>query len=271
MITVLGASGFIGSHLVDTLSRRGLNFYAPQRNEDLTGKDLGDIIYCIGLTADAKYKPHETVEAQVCKLQEVIQYCSFRSIVYCSSTRVYIHNKENTNEDAPISVDVNDSFELFNLTKLLSESLLKNTVKNYKSVRLSNVIGNDFTSENFITSIVKDAICNKKVVMRTTPDSSKDYIFIDDAVNLILQIALSPDSKGIYNIASGYNTNNESILNELSTLTSAEVVYSENPEKIIFLPIDISKIIVEFGFKPTQNIIGLLPNIIDSYRNNNLV
>jgi nucleoside-diphosphate-sugar epimerase len=269
MITILGASGFIGSHLVATLLEREISFYAPQRNENLIGKDLGDIIYCIGLTSDAKYKPHETIEAQVFKLQEIIKFCNFKSIVYCSSTRVYIHNIESADEDLPIRVDVNDSFELFNLTKLLSESLLKNTVKNYKSVRLSNVIGNDFASENFITSIVKDAVLNKKVILRTTRDSSKDYIFIDDAVDLILQIALSPNSKGIYNVASGKNIDNESISNKISLLTGAEIIYSENAEKIIFPSIDVSKVKREFNFKATQNIIDILPDIINHYKQNN--
>jgi nucleoside-diphosphate-sugar epimerase len=271
MITILGASGFIGSHLVNVLRQRGVKYYAPNRNEDLTGKELGDVIFCIGLTSDAKYKPHETIDAQVIKLQELILNSKYNSILYCSSTRVYIHNKDITDEDTLIGVDVNDSFELFNLTKLLSESLLKNTVKNYKIVRLSNVIGNDFASENFITSIIKDAISYKKVELRTTPDSSKDYIFIGDAVNLIIQIALSPDAKGVYNVASGFNTNNENILNIISKHTDAEIIYSEFAERIVFKQIDTSKIKNKFNFKPTKNIVDLLPEMIDNIRNNSLV
>ncbi|MBA2429479.1 MAG: hypothetical protein H0V55_07135 [Thermoleophilaceae bacterium] len=40
-ITVLGADGFIGSHLVRRIEALGLDHRAPRRDEDLRGRDLG--------------------------------------------------------------------------------------------------------------------------------------------------------------------------------------------------------------------------------------
>ncbi|MDB5115739.1 MAG: hypothetical protein JWQ79_1231 [Mucilaginibacter sp.] len=267
MVTVLGASGFIGSHLVAELSKRKMQYFAPQRNEILKHKFLGDIIYCIGLTADAKYKPHETITAHITKLQEIIEYSQFTSITYCSSTRVYVHNQY-TDENDLINVNVNDPFELFNLTKLTAESLLKNTVKNYKIVRLSNVFGNDFGSENFITSILKDAFLNKKIILRTTPNSSKDYIYVDDTVNVLLNIATSENSTGIYNVAYGQNVSNEQILNKINEITGAEIEYTSNASHIAFPVINNNKIIQEFKFSSTCSILDFLPKFIERFRIN---
>ena len=91
MITVLGHSGFIGSHIVDGLKSKGMKVFLPGRNEDLRGKTLGKVIYCIGLTADAKKKPFDTIAAHINKLSEIILHSDFEDITYASSTRVYIH------------------------------------------------------------------------------------------------------------------------------------------------------------------------------------
>ena len=85
-------------------------------------------------------------------------------------------------------------------------------------------------------------------------------------LNLILQISFSPESKGIYNIASGINISNKEILDKLSFLTGAKIVYSEFAEKIIFPKININRIRKEFSFKPTGNVIDLLPGIIENFK-----
>ncbi|MES2850099.1 MAG: hypothetical protein V4685_13660, partial [Bacteroidota bacterium] len=92
MITVLGASGFIGSSIMKKLKEQNTQYFAPERNEVITNRDLGDVIYCIGLTADFRTKPFETVDAHVCKLKQVLNECTFNSLTYLSSSRVYINS-----------------------------------------------------------------------------------------------------------------------------------------------------------------------------------
>ena len=124
MITVLGASGFIGSHLVQKLSEQKIHFYAPNRNTILKNKDLGDIIYCIGLTSDFRTKPSETVEAHVCFLNKVLKDFKFKTLTYLSSTRVYVNSKKKkVDENTLLNISINESEDLYNLTKLTGERL----------------------------------------------------------------------------------------------------------------------------------------------------
>src|SRR5262245_16564069 len=102
--TVLGATGFIGSHLAAELRRRGHSPFTPGRSADLSGADLGIVFYCIGLTADFRSRPLETVMAHVCKLREVLQNCCFELLVYLSSTRVYGKSSVAV-EDEPLVVN----------------------------------------------------------------------------------------------------------------------------------------------------------------------
>ena len=168
MITVLGAGGFIGSHIVKSLQSGNIDHFAPSRNEVLTGKDLGDIIYCIGLTADFRNKPFDTVEAHVCKLSGVLQTCTFNSLTYLSSARVYINCKEKiVHESAVIPVDPFDSSELYTLTKLTGERLCLSSGKKVKIVRLSNVYGEDPNSENFLHQILSSVTSDKSLSLKT--------------------------------------------------------------------------------------------------------
>src|SRR5919197_813364 len=65
-VTVLGASGFIGGHLAKHFRALGYECLTPGRNEpSLYETDLGDVIYAIGLTADFRQRPLDTIEAHV--------------------------------------------------------------------------------------------------------------------------------------------------------------------------------------------------------------
>jgi nucleoside-diphosphate-sugar epimerase len=247
MTTILGASGFIGSHLVKTLTQTHSPFYAPQRNEDLTGKDLGDVIYCIGLTADFRQKPFETIEAHVSKLAYILENTKFKSFTYLSSTRVYIHNKE-AYETSTLLINPNDPFDIFNSSKLTGELLALNSGKpNIKIARISNVYGLDFNSNNFLTSIIKDAILKKSVLLQTTLTSSKDYISVNDVANMVL--ALSEKAiTGIFNVSSGNNVSNEVILNIISKATEATYSVCEGAKEIIIPIINNEKILSELNY-----------------------
>jgi nucleoside-diphosphate-sugar epimerase len=273
MITVLGASGFVGSNLVNMLHEKGMDFYAPKREETLVQKSLGHIIYCIGMTADFRSKPFETVEAHVCKLAAVLQTCNFESLTYLSSTRVYIKSKSSEKkllESDDIVINATDATDIFAASKITGELLALNSgKKNIKVVRLSNVFGADFLSQNFITSIVNDAIANQKVELFTTPDSAKDYISVEDVCTALIKLAECAEP-GIYNLAYGSNTSNEEILNELNKLTGAAISYAPAAQKILFQEISNEKLTKTIGFTPAKGIIDCLPDIITAFKKQNV-
>ncbi len=270
MITVLGASGFVGSNLVNLLKKRNAPFNVLNRGEELSKQNLGHIIYCIGMTADFRTKPFETVEAHVSKLASILQTCIFDSFTYLSSTRVYLKSKATQNhltEIDDIVINSGDAFDLFAASKITGELLALNCGRdNIKVVRLSNVFGEDFLSQNFITSIVKDAIERQKVELFTTPDSSKDYISVEDVCNALIKLCKCP-GMGVYNLSYGKNTANETILNELQKLTGAQIKYSAKAQQIIFQEISNAKIATAIGFMPQKSLIASLPEIISAYKN----
>lgn len=266
MISVFGHKGFIGSQVVSELQKREIPFYLPERDEDLTGRQYGKLIYCIGLTADAKKKPFDTIQAHINKLSDIIRTAQFDEILYASSTRVYVHGSGEISESDLIQVNTEDPFELFNLTKLTGESLLINTVPNSKVIRYSNVYGVDKESENFLTAVIKEALNTGNVNLQTTPDSSKDYISVFDAARLTVDIAMSGKQR-IYNVASGFNIRNSDILAKVRQVTGCTISYSPKAQCIRFPRIDNTRITNEFGFIPSSDLLEDISLIIKTFIN----
>src|SRR5450755_3343526 len=124
MITVLGASGFVGSYVVACLQRSGLEYQAVARGQQQPGGNLGHIIYCIGVTADFRQRPYDTVEAHVCMLLDLVRQASFESILYLSSTRLYMGSSGVAHEDEDITVNPLQFEDIYNISKAMGESIV---------------------------------------------------------------------------------------------------------------------------------------------------
>jgi len=264
-ITILGASGFVGSHLVSHLREKQIHYWAAHKDDLAIYKsNLGHVIYCIGLTADFRTRPFDTVDAHVCFLLKVLKECKFDSFLYLSSTRVYGSRKGIAREEDTIRVQPLDFDDLYNISKAMGESICFATRKdNVRVVRLSNVYGCDFKSDNFISSLIRDALGNKKIVLYTSLDSGKDYININDVVALLPKIALHGGHR-IYNVASGKNITNGQIVSILSRLTDCIVKVDKNAKRICYPSICVNRIKEEFAFNPAM-IANDLKGLVSKY------
>jgi nucleoside-diphosphate-sugar epimerase len=265
MITVLGASGFIGSHLANRLETLGLQYQAIGRSDALPPKNLGHVIYCIGLTADFRSRLLDTVEAHVCNLLALVRNCEFESLLYLSSTRLY-ENDDSSSEEEALHVEPGRPTDVFNISKAMGESIVLNCCRNARVARVSNVYGPDFTSDNFLSSIIREIISDRKVVFRTAPDSAKDYISVDDAVNGLIQIATRGRER-IYNLASGVNVSHAELANRLQTLTGCEIEFAPGAETVRFPQINIERMRKEFNFAP-RSILDDLAQLVHLYERN---
>jgi nucleoside-diphosphate-sugar epimerase len=237
----------------------------PQKNDEACyTSPLGHVIYAIGLTADFRSRPLDTVEAHVCLLQRLIRVGNFESLTYLSSTRVYA-GAACTSESATLQVNPNDPGDIYNLSKLMGESLcLHGGKQSMKVARLSNIVGLRPDPDIFIDQLLEEGCRTGRVVFRTALDSRKDYLYIDDAVELLARIALSPETS-VYNVASGEGVENAEIASTLVAEMGFEVSVTPDAPTREFTAIDVSRVKARFGFSP-RRFSDYFPAFLQSYR-----
>lgn len=262
---MLGAGGFIGQHLVAHLQRSGVACFAPQRGDPrVFTRALGHVVYAIGLTADFRRRPLDTVEAHVCFLRRLIQDAQFESLTYLSSTRVYA-GADQTSEAARLHVNPSDPSDLYNLSKLMGESLcLHGGHAQMKVARLSNIVGLRPDPDIFIDQLLDEGCRTGQVTLRTALASRKDYLYVDDAVALLARIALAPET-GIFNVASGEAVSNQCVVDALRQHMGFAVAVQPDAPVWDFTPVDMAKTQARFGLA-AQPFARYFPLFLQQYR-----
>jgi nucleoside-diphosphate-sugar epimerase len=251
LFTVLGGNGYIGQHLVTYLRKLGHDCWVPDRSDpSVLKRPLGTVFYCIGLTADFRSRPFDTVEAHIGVLSKLLQHGQFDQLIYLSSTRVYL-GAADTDEEQSMVIDVSDPDDLYKLSKLMGESLALHSGRNCKVVRLSNVVGGEHCNpDSFVYGLLREA-CGGSVVLRSDPRSAKDYIHIDDVTEVLLRIASCGRYK-LYNLASGLQTSHAQWLEAIHAATGCTWSVAPNAPLQQFLPIRVIRLQSEFLFSPRQ-------------------
>lgn len=261
--TVLGGSGFIGSHLVAALSSQGVPCDTPSRREELLGRPLGRLIYSVGLTADFRARPFDTVEAHVCYLARLLRAADFESFLYLSTTRVYA-GADSTDEEADLQVNPTRPDDLYNLSKLMGESLCMGCRRpGVRIARLSNVFGRDPQGGNFLSSVIREAVGRGRVTLRTALESTKDYVGVEDVVSVLPRIATSGRER-VYNIAAGANTTHVELAATIGRLTGCDFMIEPGAETVSFPLILIDRVRNEFGFSPSP-VLDSLGDLVGEY------
>jgi nucleoside-diphosphate-sugar epimerase len=259
--TVFGAGGFIGARLVEHLRQEGWEVLALRRGDDhWQGVDLGHVFYCVGLTADFRTRPFETIEAHVGFAAELLRRAQFASFLYLSSTRVYAGAPEGR-ETTPLTVDPNDPGDLYNLSKLLGEAAcLAVDRPEVRIARLSNVFGSGMAADNFLMAVVREAVRTGRIALRQALDSEKDYVAVEDVAAALVRISVAGGHR-LYNLAGGSNTTHAKLIEALTSLTGCTVAVAPGSAAARFPPIATERL-QSLGFRPTRSVLRALPELI---------
>lgn len=209
--TIIGAGGFIGGRLAQTLGGRGDSVYAPARGDDgLFERDLGCVFYCAGLTGDFDVRPFDTVEAHVTLLARVLSRARFERLIYLSSTRLYDSlGAEGGDEHDRLSIDPAARRNVYDLSKALGENLTLARADGRGAVaRLSNVFDLDPAASGFLSDLLARAAQERVIELpASAPSAVRDYIHASDVIAGLLAMA-DQRTDGVVNIARGENLSN---------------------------------------------------------------
>ena len=245
--SIIGADGFVGRHLIARLRSLQIPATAIRRADfPLDGRLLGNVIYAVGVTADFRSKPHETVASHVSLLSDLLAAQNYESFLYLSSTRVYLGSSV-TQEESPLCLFPTQAGQLYNATKLAGETLcLSLSNRAVRVIRLSNLFGPKDRSDNFLPAVISEARQRGQVLILTSEQSEKDYLYVDDACDAMLDIARHGTAR-LYNVAAGRNVSNREIAALIREHMCVPVEFAANAPTVRFPPIDVSRLRSEFS------------------------
>jgi nucleoside-diphosphate-sugar epimerase len=250
--TLLGGNGFIGRALSAELARRGVEVHCPPRDSlDPPPGGFGTLVWCIGLTADFRTRPHDTATAHVGLLAQVLARGTYDRVVFLSSTRVY-SGATSTAEETALTVRPADPSDLYNVTKLAGEALvLTANPEAGVVVRLSNIVGpGEVARATFLGAISRQALAGR-IELETACSTEKDYLWIGDAARGLADIATSGKAR-IYNLAHGQQIAHSQWAGALAHETGCAIAVRPNAPDAGFPPIDTARMRIEFGFVPSN-------------------
>lgn len=238
---VTGATGLIGSALVKFLSNGNNHIVCPVRNLEKAKRIFNDdqnsniefvktgisdflsasndmfdyIIHCASPTSSRYFikNPVETLTFGIDSTVAILEYSRknpVKSIVYLSSLESYgtvTDDSKSIDEDYQGYINPLDIRSSYNIVKRTCECLCHSYYAEYgvpvKIIRLTQTISPFIQNSDMrvFAQFARKAAEGKDIELHTEGSSSRQYIFIDDAISAIMTILIKGESGEAYNAA----------------------------------------------------------------------
>ncbi|MDF3819133.1 NAD(P)-dependent oxidoreductase [Leptospira sp. 96542] len=277
-VLVTGASGFIGSSLVTHLENKGYDVFKTTResgdiSKNETWRNFPSADFVIHLASrsfvpDSWKDSNGFIEANVLGTSNALEFakkCNAK-LIYISAYLYGIPENLPISERHPILPN-----NPYALSKFLAENICKFHSDFFNQsvtiLRLFNVYGPNQKKEFLIPSLIDQCLNNSEIrVLDLNP--KRDYIYIDDVLNVIEMSILKAGSLQIYNVGSGISYSVQEIIDQIQVLckTKLPVFSSENvrPQEILDVVADISLAKNKLGWFPKFGISDGLEKTIAS-------
>lgn len=266
-VALTGGAGFIGSHLVEKLLTLGaqvtvidnllhgnkLKHLGEQPNlslyegdvrdtgvvsEVLKGKDLVFHMAAIVGVEETQMTPFEVLDVEIQGTLNVLNLAvsnGIKRVIFASSSEVYGDSAEPMKEEGCFPPK-----STYAVAKLVGEEYCQAFYQkyglDYTCLRYFNVYGPRQDERFVISRFVARMLSRQPIVIYGDGKQTRDFTYIDDAVNMSLLAAVKPETRcQIVNIGTGraasINELAELVIESMNSKTSPELLYMDYDDK----------------------------------------
>ena len=275
-ILVTGSEGFIGKEIVKRLKKNeliqdkiGTKRVNLQNFEEVMKIKKADIVIHLASKTKKSFNWEEYFNNNVSGTLNILEYCinkKIKNIIFVSSyvygnpTYLPIDEKHPTN---PHNKYTKSKF----LAEELCEFYAKNFNLNVTILRPFNIFGKTSSEDFLISKLFKSIKTNEKIII-VNKNSKRDFLYIDDFVDVVLTIKNYDFKFEIFNVGSGISYSFNEIIKKIEKITSKKIKlhYETNQENFIAdIKADITKIYEKINWKPKMGFDEGLQKISKKY------
>jgi UDP-glucose 4-epimerase len=266
---VTGGAGFIGSHIVEELERRGHDVAIV---DTYTGDDILDITTLKDAFDGADGVFHEAAVASVpvsvkmpryanevnttgtLNVLDVARAYDVKKVVFASSAAVYGNNPAPNREDQPT-----DPLSPYAVSKVAGENYMNVYSDLYGldtvSLRYFNVFGPRQTNA-VIPLFIRQITNRQPITIYGDGWQTRDFTFVNDVVQANIR-AMESSARGVFNVATGQQTNLFNLAGTIMEIAGIDVLVNHAPARageVRDSVADISKARETFGYVPEYTV-----------------
>lgn len=236
---IVGANSFLAQRLIQELKDNGnevigvfndnknnlkskIKYHSVKQINQLKN-DFNQVFIISGFLTSKELTIKENINklynSNVELIEKICTHFFSAKIIYVSSVSVFGYAKNNVSE-----VDDCKPDNIYGVSKLWGELIVKSVCENYSIVRLSPIYGEGMKENTFIPLIIEQALINKKILLFGDGNRAQNYLHIDDAIQFIISASLKSENEIYLACASESVTNNE-VANIVKTHTKCSISY----------------------------------------------
>ncbi|AKM81426.1 MAG: GDP-D-mannose dehydratase [Candidatus Pacebacteria bacterium GW2011_GWF2_38_9] len=281
-ILITGGTGFVASHLVEELYKRGernihltsyrdegefvkqfvdekniyqINLTDYQATQDLIAAVKPDEIYHLASLASVgdsfekrKFILEMNTNLQLNLLEAIKAHAPQAKLLHVSTALVYAANDNDQAIDEKATLGPDNPYALSKLIQdMMAYSFVKSEGLNIVRVRPFNHIGErqtlGFVVADLAAAVVKVEKGEADSVKVGNLDSIRDFSDVKDVVNAYILIMEKGQNNEVYNIGSGQGHSIREVLDLLINLAKAEIKVEIDPNKI--RPVDLHSLVCD--------------------------
>jgi len=251
---ITGGAGFVGAHLTNRLAAAGheLLVYdnlstgrpgpfcavgdlldAPALNAAMRGFRPDAVVHLAALhfIPDCEREPSRTLRINVEGTQNALAaaaLCETKpNFVFASTAAVYDTSDRYHHED-----DRPAPSEIYGITKLFGEQLVKASGLRYSIARLFNVYGPGETNPHLIPVLCEQLRAGADQIQLGNTSTYRSYVYVTDVAEALARMALSPVPARICNVPGPGEWTAADIVRSLARLTGRDITITVDPARV---------------------------------------